>query len=313
MICHNHPPCPAWCSSHRAGRFLCLICFVHSLPSSHAPCPFHSHVVGLFWGDFMKRVFSCLLLLLVLFNPVAYASNENTTVHITDTGVCYHRSGCGALRSDNEVTLRYAVENGYLSCDRCNPPKPDFDYVRKQTRSKHESSSGSPSVDPNDSSSASSSSSSHLDLEIIILTIICYVLPFLIVLLPLAPIFWRKIKFFISFRREKHHYSVLYRGRSPLEFISIPPGVALGPDDLPRNAGFVDDWGPDFTYYTADFLNLTFHRLRGCCGATTPIHAFYCTPRLFKPCPLCHTEYPDLSWFRKYKKIQVIKEKYKIK
>lgn len=106
----------------------------------------------------MRKKVLCLILIaiyLISFSA-AYANNEDLIVHITKTGTCYHRANCGALRSDIEVTLRYAVENGYHSCSRCNPPSPDFEYTSTHERSKRESSGSSGS-----SSSSGSGSFNH--------------------------------------------------------------------------------------------------------------------------------------------------------
>lgn len=50
-------------------------------------------------------------------------SNQETIVHITDTGKKYHRAGCRTLKSDHEVTLEEAKAQGLEPCKVCNPPK----------------------------------------------------------------------------------------------------------------------------------------------------------------------------------------------
>lgn len=48
---------------------------------------------------------------------------ENTqTVYVTNTGECYHRSGCSYLRSKIPISLEDA-KAGYRPCSRCQPPQ----------------------------------------------------------------------------------------------------------------------------------------------------------------------------------------------
>lgn len=50
--------------------------------------------------------------------------NGNRTVYITATGECYHSSDCSSLQySKRGVTLEKAVNDGYRSCKRCEPPE----------------------------------------------------------------------------------------------------------------------------------------------------------------------------------------------
>lgn len=95
----------------------------------------------------MKQI-GCFLMFILLLTTRVAAYNGNIEVHITDTGNCYHEAGCGALRSDIPVPLRYAVEHGYLPCDRCNPPLPDFKYTAIEKREKSSSSGNGNNMDP---------------------------------------------------------------------------------------------------------------------------------------------------------------------
>lgn len=52
----------------------------------------------------------------------AYSGNGDLIVHITQTGTRYHEAGCSYLKSDITVTLEEAYVDGYLPCERCNPP-----------------------------------------------------------------------------------------------------------------------------------------------------------------------------------------------
>lgn len=57
-----------------------------------------------------------------LVTVYAYTGNGALIVHVTRTGECYHKEGCGYLRSDIEMTLEDAYIAGYRPCEKCNPP-----------------------------------------------------------------------------------------------------------------------------------------------------------------------------------------------
>lgn len=49
--------------------------------------------------------------------------NGNKTVYTTNTGECYHLSGCSSLyMSKYKTTLNDAVRNGYQQCSNCDSP-----------------------------------------------------------------------------------------------------------------------------------------------------------------------------------------------
>ncbi|MDO8886687.1 thermonuclease family protein [Candidatus Oleimmundimicrobium sp.] len=49
---------------------------------------------------------------------------KEVTVYITNTGECYHRSGCSSLsKSCIPISLNDAKAKGYRPCKRCNPPQ----------------------------------------------------------------------------------------------------------------------------------------------------------------------------------------------
>lgn len=82
----------------------------------------------------MKKTAALILALFLLFfiSSGALAASWDTVVYITKTGECYHKSGCSYLKSKIEVTLQYAVDNGYRACSRCNPPKLDSTSATRQ-------------------------------------------------------------------------------------------------------------------------------------------------------------------------------------
>ena len=71
----------------------------------------------------------CVVLLGVgIYNNVRYDSfetrsyaEESYTVYKTVTGKCYHRKGCGYLRTCIETTKAKAIRDGLYPCSRCNP------------------------------------------------------------------------------------------------------------------------------------------------------------------------------------------------
>lgn len=73
-----------------------------------------------------KAIVVLLLIYLVLFAVffIRKAPNGDRTVYTTSTGECYHTSGCSSLTySKYRTTLSDAVDEGYRSCDNCDPPE----------------------------------------------------------------------------------------------------------------------------------------------------------------------------------------------
>lgn len=120
-----------------------------------------------------RRLLVAFLCLFIVFasvlpaSPVAHASdssNADEIVCVTDTGSKYHRPGCGYLRSRNDITLEYAVINGYFPCSRCNPPLPNFEYTvidrsspkEEKEEREQESASSSSASKPSQSTETSS-------------------------------------------------------------------------------------------------------------------------------------------------------------
>lgn len=57
-------------------------------------------------------------------NPVERTGDEETLVHVTESGSRYHRAGCQYLNdSDREITLAEARNQGLEPCKKCNPPQ----------------------------------------------------------------------------------------------------------------------------------------------------------------------------------------------
>lgn len=52
-------------------------------------------------------------------NPNPVVDETTVIVHVTVTGECYHRAGCGYLKSDIPISLEEAERKGYRPCSRC--------------------------------------------------------------------------------------------------------------------------------------------------------------------------------------------------
>lgn len=54
----------------------------------------------------------------------AFAPNGDQPVYITNTGECYHQSGCSSLGHINfSQSLKDAIQSGYRRCNNCDPPE----------------------------------------------------------------------------------------------------------------------------------------------------------------------------------------------
>lgn len=57
-------------------------------------------------------------------NVITDKDDSSVMVHVTDTGAKYHSAGCSYLsKSDHEITLEEAKEQGLKPCSKCNPPQ----------------------------------------------------------------------------------------------------------------------------------------------------------------------------------------------
>ena len=69
-----------------------------------------------------KTIPIAIAIVLLLLPITGYAATGDTIVHKTRTGDCYHMDGCPSLKSDIEITLQEAMDEGLSPCKRCNPP-----------------------------------------------------------------------------------------------------------------------------------------------------------------------------------------------
>lgn len=114
-----------------------------------------------------------------------------------------------------------------------------------------------------------------------------------------------------QFERERQHYSCMYGGKSIEELVKIPDNLMIGDDNLPREKGATQYWGESITVFlTKD--GSEYHRA-GCRYGYYPYNIYKLTS-YYSPCDVCNPpEIPNQSWYKKYLKIQGIKEKYNIK
>jgi hypothetical protein len=117
-----------------------------------------------------------------------------------------------------------------------------------------------------------------------------------------------------KFNKEKAYYTSLYEGKTAREHANVPGNIRFDDEDLPV---WADDsglkWGKKYTVYTTRSGHC-YHLKEGCCGARYARHLFRAA-RLSR-CSKCamgnsKNEYIP-EWYKEYKKIKDIKEKYKI-
>lgn len=69
-------------------------------------------------------IIGVLLIAGQVHRPIEEARSIASTSHVvykTVTGKCYHRKGCGYLRTCIETTEAKAIRDGLYPCSRCNP------------------------------------------------------------------------------------------------------------------------------------------------------------------------------------------------
>lgn len=76
----------------------------------------------------MLRTLFLLFIVLAQQASSCRGTNEQTaaaetTVYITASGKCYHTETCHSLsKSKTAISLKDAVDQGYLPCKNCHPP-----------------------------------------------------------------------------------------------------------------------------------------------------------------------------------------------
>lgn len=83
------------------------------------------------WRKYLRRAIILALVLSLAWGIDRFIlSHEveglHTVCYVTDTGECYHSSGCSYLRSRNKTTVYRAKRRGYRDCSRCSIGKLDI-------------------------------------------------------------------------------------------------------------------------------------------------------------------------------------------
>lgn len=288
----------------------------------------------------MRRTFALLLLLFLLSYLVlpVYADNSESVVFLTETGVCYHRDGCGSLwKSKIQTTLRYAVEHGYLFCERCRPPIPDFEYTATEQKEKLPSgpSGGrgdgdreqAPITTPTPSPSPKPKTEEKKEGKGDRVAGIVFAVLFLGLPVALAVggtvcgiVYACKSKAEEKRRRteeaarqqeEKQQMQELFTGKTKQEIArmcGMPQGVEIGDDGLPH---LFDRRGHDEFVFYISASGEAFHKTPRCSkGARRSIHAV--NLRRKRPCRRCKPVLPELGWYREYCRVVRLMQKYKI-
>ncbi|MCR5403723.1 MAG: hypothetical protein K6E91_07905 [Butyrivibrio sp.] len=72
----------------------------------------------------------------MLTNTVSFAASADTTVIITKTGECYHKSSCSTLKKTRiETTMQAAVDKGLRPCKVCKPGSIDSTSATSSAKS----------------------------------------------------------------------------------------------------------------------------------------------------------------------------------
>ena len=86
----------------------------------------------------MKKIFVIFLCIVLFASPVVFlvissvkniiVPIEDRVVYTTNTGACYHSSGCSGLnKSSYKTTIREAKTHGYRACSICDPASKDVE------------------------------------------------------------------------------------------------------------------------------------------------------------------------------------------
>lgn len=238
------------------------------------------------------------LLLLGPLGALGYTVPDSTIVYVTNTGTKYHRDKCTYLHSKNVMTIAEAEKAGYTPCSRCHPDQFTGDYVSNWDGRDH-SGSGSSSGRENGEKKREEHSGDG------IIALVFY--GGLLILIAVGVVLLLDNR---KFQKEKERYAALYSGKTIGELVTVPVGVEIGADGLPKVKG-AKGWGKEFTVYISP-KGKRYHKKRGCCGAATPVHIWKAGYQR-SACSKCGKDLPDLEWYREYVRIKEIKEKYGIR
>lgn len=259
------------------------------------------------------------LLFLGLLGALGYTVPDSTIVYVTNTGTKYHRDKCTYLHSKNAMTIAEAEKAGYSPCSRCDPDQFTGDYVSNWDGRDH---SGSGSSSERDNGEKKREEHSEDEIVTLVILAVLFIGSAFAESQPsrthrksgrgatpeIKDPFPKENKALL--RQEKERYTALYSGKSLQELAPVPPGVEIGADGLPKVKG-AKGWGKKFTVYISP-KGKRYHKKRGCCGATAPVHIWEAGYRM-SACSKCCKDLPDLEWYREYVRIKGIREKYGIR
>ena len=263
------------------------------------------------------------------FSIHVFADNGNTIVHVTKTGYCYHREGCGHLRSDIEITLHDAVVvYGYIPCEDCEPPIYDGPEATCTPMDKPDGGNYSGGASSNVHNTVSNRNENTSELsdnnnsKYTTLIVVCIVAfwPIFMVLCEFGSFVNKKkqeeknLKMQQEkYEEERRKYYDLYAGKNPINLVEKPQGAYIF-DGLPCTNG--NEYKPygDYTVYVATKSPRVFHINPQCGGAQLkPLN--YCFAQNLNHCRKCATgriQLPTIEWYFKYMEIKKIKERYNI-
>jgi len=239
-----------------------------------------------------------ILLAFLCISTVAY--NGNVSVYVTHTGKCYHRLGCTYLKSQVEISLQEAVQNGYYRCSRCSPPilgQDDihdtdryYSYAERQDVDKNEEQTEEIEIIQQKKQEPVPKQENQNQNYAPVLYVVALIVGVLVVILALRARATRK--------KELALHEARCRGDLPGGVPGMPFGTIIGDDGLPAQIR-KDGWGPMYTFYVGKSGGV-FHKSPNCSrGAFYPVHAISLGNR--RPCKKCRPILPNLNWFAPYK------------
>lgn len=270
----------------------------------------------------IRSLFLSVIFLLILCDSgLCFTVPDDTIVYVTPYGEKYHREDCTYTEDVTSMTIRKAERSGYEPCSRCHPDIHTGKYVSNwDGDSSSYSSSRSGPDKPNSSLSRGPWYASPLVAILIIVLMgvfVKFIVSFIVSYRRSA--YQNRQKYLESLRKkaqfetERQEYQKLYGGKDPRTLVNMPHQYEIGPDDFPKEVGAAKDWGPSLTVYLSA-SGQCYHKRPGCSGAHIPVNIFDDRLLSKRPCGNCRPENrrPSFRWYSEYKRIQDIKETYKI-
>ena len=238
----------------------------------------------------------------------AYTGNGNLIVHVTNTGSCYHKSGCGALRSDIEITLEEAYIAGYQRCDRCKPPV--YTGEAKQGSVKEVRTGGSSGGSSKEKNAEPITKSIEtvprktFNFKPVLCTLGCIVVALIAV---------NKIKEALKREKERIHqrqeyevrkkfYEENYKGKSIQDIVGAPSGVTIKKDGSVISGSETEEnpYG-ELTVFVSR-SGVRYHTNRHCNGAYIkyPVNKYAALSKGYTACRICGGNNESIpEWYTK--------------